>query len=265
MSTPSMSPSSMGAPTTQPFGPASGNLEGFPEAIPVPTWKRVLDVFLLLMVLPVVGPVFLLAAAWVSLVSHGPLLFVQERVGRGGRRFKCFKLRTMQPDCSTASHQQHLKQILASDKPMQKLDTVDPRLLPGAKILRALGIDELPQLYNVFRGEMSVVGPRPCIPYEAQQFQPWQRERFAGLPGMTGLWQVRGKNRTTFLEMIRLDIEYVRTQSLWLDLRILVATPKALMLQLVYALWNRAQTGRQRLSRSQPVPIATADGSGVVG
>lgn len=240
--------------------------EWFPNPIPTPVWKRSLDLLLLLLVLPIAGPVFLMAATWVSLVSHGPLLFVQERVGRGGRRFKCFKLRTMHTGCSTSSHQQHLQQILHSgDKPMQKLDNADPRLLLGAKILRALGIDELPQLFNVLKGDMSVIGPRPCIPYEAQQFQPWQRERFAGLPGMTGLWQVRGKNRTTFLEMIRLDIQYVRSQSLWLDLRILAATPKALLLQLVYATWNRTRSRRGRLSPDGSVPIPTPNGSGVVG
>lgn len=231
----------------------------------VPGWKRVLDLVLLLLVLPIAGPVFLAAAAWVSLVSNGPILFIQERVGRGGRRFNCYKLRTMHTGCSTATHQQHLMQILGSDRPMNKLDNADARLLPGAKVLRALGIDELPQLINVYRGEMSVIGPRPCIPYEAEQFQPSQRERFAGLPGLTGLWQVRGKNRTTFLEMIRLDIEYVRTQSLWLDLRILAATPKALLVQLAYAVWNRAQPARRRSSQNGPVPITAADGSGVAG
>lgn len=119
---------------------------------------------------------------------------------------------------------------------MQKLDTHDPRLIPGARLLRALGIDELPQLINVVRGEMSVVGPRPCIPYEAEQYQAWQRGRFAALPGMTGLWQVRGKNRTTFTRMIELDIEYAKTQSLGLDLMILLATPKAIFDQLANVL-----------------------------
>lgn len=248
------------------FSPRTGvqAVEGFPSCSSVPAWKTIFDLFLVTLALPIALPLFLIAAAWISLVSPGSLFFVQDRVGLGGRRFKCYKLRTMHAGCNTTSHQQHLQQLLAEDKPMQKLDAADSRLVPGAKFLRALGIDELPQLMNVVRGEMSVIGPRPCIPYEAEKYQDWQRERFAGLPGLTGLWQVRGKNRTTFAEMIRLDIEYVRTQSLWLDIRILLATPKAVLLQFVHACWNRVTPAR-RLSSTGPVPIATTDGSGVVG
>lgn len=149
---------------------------------------------------------------------------------------------------------------------MQKLDTHDPRLIPGARLLRALGIDELPQLINVVRGEMSVVGPRPCIPYEAEQYQEWQRGRFAALPGMTGLWQVRGKNRTTFTRMIELDIEYAKTQSLGLDLMILLATPKAIFDQLANVLARKAKASKDSgLSEGEPVPMTTAGESGVVG
>lgn len=148
---------------------------------------------------------------------------------------------------------------------MLKLDQGDPRLIPGARFLRALGIDELPQLINVLRGDMSVVGPRPCIPYEAEQYEPWQRQRFAVLPGLTGLWQVKGKNRTTFLQMINLDIEYTRRQSLGLDLYILLATPKAIFQQLLFALRAKSAKSRRRLSSTGPVPMATAGESGVVG
>jgi hypothetical protein len=164
----------------------------------------------------------------------------------------------MKEGCASSVHERHLERLVAENKPMNKLDTADPRLIPGAKVLRALGIDELPQLLNVVRGDMSVIGPRPCIPYEAQQYQPWQRERFAGLPGLTGLWQVRGKNKTTFTEMIRLDIEYVRRQSFWLDLQILLATPKALFGQLAGAIWNRTRPARNhRLSTPDAVPMTT--------
>jgi lipopolysaccharide/colanic/teichoic acid biosynthesis glycosyltransferase len=243
----------------------TSHAEGYPVPRPIPAWKRPLDLILVFLVLPIAAPLLLLAAAWVSLVSAGNVLFLQERVGRGGRRFACYKLRTMRVNCGSAEHERHLQQLLRADKPMLKLDTRDPRLIPGARILRALGIDELPQLLNVIRGEMSIVGPRPCIPYEADQYQPWQRERFAGLPGMTGLWQVRGKNRTTFLEMIHLDIEYVRSQSLWMDTRILLATPKALVVQLGYAIKNRTNSARRRSSAGRTVPIPSTDSSGAVG
>lgn len=246
-------------------GCIEGCIEGFPAPIPVTIWKRSFDLLLLLVLLPIAGPLLVLAAAWVCCVSKGGPLFVQERVGHGGRRFRCFKLRTMHLGCASKAHERHLEELLRSDKPMKKLDLTDSRLIPGARVLRALGIDELPQLLNVLRGEMSIVGPRPCIPYEAEQYQTWQRERFSGLPGMTGLWQVRGKNRTTFLQMVHLDIEYVRHQSVWLDIQILLATPKALFIQLAYTVWNRTNSVRRRSSPTTPVPIPTTDGSGVIG
>jgi lipopolysaccharide/colanic/teichoic acid biosynthesis glycosyltransferase len=131
----------------------------------------------------------------------------------------------MHVEADTGIHREHLKHLLHSDTPMVKMDSVgDPRLIRFGAILRATGLDELPQLINVVRGEMSLVGPRPCLPYEFELYEPWQHERFATLPGLTGLWQVRGKNRTTFAEMIKLDIQYARTKSLLLDLQILAAT-----------------------------------------
>jgi lipopolysaccharide/colanic/teichoic acid biosynthesis glycosyltransferase len=114
---------------------------------------------------------------------------------------------------------------MESNAPMTKLDTRgDARVIPLGGMLRSTGLDELPQLINVFRGEMSLVGPRPCLPKEYDKHLPWQKERFRTLPGLTGLWQVSGKNRTTFNEMIELDLKYVRTRSLWLDLKILFRT-----------------------------------------
>jgi lipopolysaccharide/colanic/teichoic acid biosynthesis glycosyltransferase len=107
---------------------------------------------------------------------------------------------------------------------MEKLDEYDPRIIPGGRILRKLAIDELPQIFNVLRGEMSLVGPRPCIPYEADEYERWHTHRFTILPGLTGLWQVSGKNKLTFAEMIRLDIAYERNMSLWIDLWIIVRT-----------------------------------------
>ncbi len=180
--------------------------------------------------------------------SPGPVLFQQERVGYRGRGFMCLKFRTMHCGAETVSHQGHLKNLMASNTPMVKMDARgDCRIIPYGKILRASGLDELPQLINVLKGEMSLVGPRPCIRYEVEQYQPWQHERFDAVPGLTGLWQVSGKNRTTFTRMMQLDIEYARTKSPWLDLRIMVMTPVALSVQL----WDTRQQ-----SRTQPRTVA---------
>jgi len=133
--------------------------------------------------------------------------------------------------------------LMGTEAPMTKLDArKDPRLIPLGALLRATGLDELPQLINVVRGEMSIVGPRPCIPYEYELYQPWQRRRFDAVPGLTGLWQVSGKNRTTFNEMIRLDIEYSERLSFWLDLQIILRTLPALWQQ---CLDSRAPKRRQ--------------------
>ena len=136
----------------------------------------------------------------------------------------------MQVNADTKTHQDHFRHLMGTEVPMTKLDARrDPRLIPLGAILRACGLDELPQLINVVRGDMSLVGPRPCIPYEYEAYQPWQRRRFDAVPGLTGLWQVSGKNRTTFEEMINLDLHYVKHKSLWLDLKIIALTPLAIM------------------------------------
>jgi lipopolysaccharide/colanic/teichoic acid biosynthesis glycosyltransferase len=121
---------------------------------------------------------------------------------------------------------------MGSNAPMKKLDsTRDPRLIPCGLILRTLGLDELPQLFNVMRGDMSLVGPRPCVPYEYDSYTAHHRQRFEAAPGLTGLWQVSGKNRTTFEQMIGLDIQYARTQSLMMDLKIIAKTVPAIISQ----------------------------------
>src|ERR1700722_14151888 len=186
-----------------------------------PIWKRMLDVSLVILALPVLIPVTLLIAAIIRLVSKGPILFKQERIGRGGQKFVCFKFRTMHVGAESVSHQGHLHHLIHSDAPMTKMDAHgDKRIIPFGVFLRATGLDELPQLINVVRGEMSLVGPRPCVRYEYDKYLPWQKERFNTLPGLTGLWQVSGKNRTTFDEMIQLDIDYSRSKTLRLDLLI---------------------------------------------
>jgi lipopolysaccharide/colanic/teichoic acid biosynthesis glycosyltransferase len=183
--------------------------------------------------LPVVLPAMLLIVFWIRLVSRGPALFRQERVGQDGRRFVLYKFRSMRLNCGTGRHETYLRHLVKSDSPMIKLDLLaDERLIPGGSLLRSAGLDELPQLLNVLLGEMSLVGPRPCLPQEFAFFSAAQRERFRSLPGLTGNWLVNGKNQTTFSEMNSMDIDYVRTASPLLDLRIMLRTPSALALQM---------------------------------
>ena len=195
--------------------------------------KRALDAFLILLSLPFLIPVLLLLALLIRGGSRGPVLFQQERVGYRGRRFRCFKFRTMFVNADTTTHEGHLEHLMISNAPMMKMDSQgDSRIVRFGRLIRASGLDELPQLINVLRGEMSLVGPRPCLPYEYEKYVPWQKERFETVPGLTGLWQVSGKNSTTFLEMIHLDIRYAKNKTLWWDLKIIVMTIPAMLIQL---------------------------------
>jgi lipopolysaccharide/colanic/teichoic acid biosynthesis glycosyltransferase len=197
-----------------------------------PLWKRSLDIGLILFALPLLIPLTLATCAIIRLVSKGPILFKQERIGRGGEKFLCFKFRTMFTGTNSGSHEGHLRRLIESNAPMTKMDTGgDKRIIPFGVFLRATGLDELPQLINVLRGDMSIVGPRPCLPYEFKYYDPGQYARFSVVPGLTGLWQVSGKNRTTFSEMIRLDIEYSRRRSLALDLEIIFKTAPTVLSQ----------------------------------
>lgn len=206
--------------------------EGNGAAPAIPRWKRVLDWTLILAVSPGLLLVGGLVALVIKLGSPGPVFFRQRRIGYRGREFMLLKFRTMKTDAETHSHREHTRHLIRSQKPMVKLDAhKDPRLVPLAGLLRAGGLDELPQIFNVLHGDMSLVGPRPCLPYEYEVYLPWHRHRFDAVPGLTGLWQVSGKNRTTFDEMIRLDIEYSKRQSLWLDLKIILKTLPALWQQ----------------------------------
>jgi lipopolysaccharide/colanic/teichoic acid biosynthesis glycosyltransferase len=205
----------------------SESLEGQGEGLPA--WKRTLDFAIILLLAPAILFVGCAVALLIKLGSRGPIFFRQQRVGYKGSEFICFKFRTMHVNADTDKHRDHTRDLINSEAPMIKLDGHgDSRLIPLGAALRAAGLDELPQLINVLRGEMSVVGPRPCIPYEYELYQSWQRRRFDAVPGLTGLWQVSGKNRTTFNEMINLDIEYSRRMSLWLDLKIIFKTLPAL-------------------------------------
>ncbi|HZF00397.1 MAG TPA: sugar transferase [Methylomirabilota bacterium] len=205
-----------------------------PNKAGIPRWKRVLDIGLILLASPLLAPLALAVAAVIRLVSKGSIFFRQERIGYCGKKFSCFKFRTMAVGAKSVSHESHLRRLIHSDAPMMKMDARgDSRIIPLGVWIRAAGLDELPQLINVLRGEMSLVGPRPCLPYEFEHYLPWQRARFNVAPGLTGLWQVSGKNRTTFSEMIRLDIEYGRRRNLLLDLEIIFKTLPALLVQML--------------------------------
>jgi exopolysaccharide production protein ExoY len=207
-------------------------------------------------------------AAFIKLVSEGPLFFVQDRIGYRGRRFKCMKFRTMKPHASCKSHQDYMQQLMSADVPMTKLDaTGDPRLIPMGAFLRATGLDELPQVFNVWRGDMSLVGPRPCTSSEYDHYRPEQKERFNALPGLTGLWQVSGKNDTTFSQMIALDIAYVRTQSIGLDLRIMARTIGVLVKQVrrVSKLAKPKAPDLRVAAAERPLPNVLGQPDGVLG
>jgi lipopolysaccharide/colanic/teichoic acid biosynthesis glycosyltransferase len=198
------------------------------------SWKRILDITLILLTLPIWLPVVIVIALWIKIVSPGPIFFRQERVGFRGKRFMILKFRTMKTNVETAIHERHLEQLIQSDRPMTKLDASgDPRIIRGGRFLRATGLDEVPQLCNVLRGEMSLVGPRPCTLKEFQRYQPWQQQRVNAAPGLTGYWQVNGKNKTTFTEMINLDIFYTKNMSLRLDLVIILKTVPSILKQVL--------------------------------
>jgi lipopolysaccharide/colanic/teichoic acid biosynthesis glycosyltransferase len=215
-----------GAAWPQPYSPKE-----FAAALPI--WKRLLDLFVVALLFPFWLPIMTLSALWVAITSPGPVFYRQPRIGFKGRRFMLIKFRTMKVNAETHMHEAYLEHLIVSDRPMIKLDaTGDPRLIFGGKFLRATGLDELPQIFNVLKGEMSLVGPRPCTVGEFERYAPDQRARVNALPGLTGLWQVNGKNQTTFREMIEMDIFYSRNISLSLDLKIIVRTLPAILRQL---------------------------------
>ena len=182
----------------------------------MPGWKSSLDLIWILLSLPIWLPLMLLLMLLTRIASPGPVFYRQKRVGLGGRHFFIWKFRTMKLSAETQTHERYFQELMRSDCPMTKLDAHgDPRLAPFGRILRASGLDELPQIFNVLCGEMSLVGPRPCLPNEFANYEPWQRERMNGLPGLTGYWQVNGKNKTTFNEMIAMDLFYLKNMSIF--------------------------------------------------
>jgi len=224
-----------------------------PLCPPLPAWKRGLDLLLIALTAPVWLPVMTLIAIWVGVTSPGPIFYRQPRIGFRGRRFMIVKFRTMKVNADTTTHERYLEHLMVADCPMIKLDEQgDPRLIAGGKILRAMGLDELPQIFNVLAAEMSLIGPRPCTVREFERFSPPHRERVNAYPGLTGWWQVNGKNQTTFREMIEMDIFYSRNMSLSLDLKILVRTFPAIANQVRYS-WQRLP----RVATRRPSSVRT--------
>ena len=205
-----------------------------------PLWKRGMDIMGAILGLILFSPLMLLISLLIKIVSPGPILFKQERVGFGGKSFPFMKFRTMKVNADTTKHQKYYTQLIngslnrvESEKVMTKLDDSNGDIILFGRILRVTALDELPQLFNVFNGDMSLVGPRPPIFYEVEEYLRWHNGRFDSVPGMTGLWQVSGKNRLTFEKMIQLDVCYSRQLSFWLDIKILLMTPLAIISQIM--------------------------------
>ena len=196
-------------------------------------FKRALDVAGSLLALLLFLPVFLVVAILVKITSRGPVLFCQQRVGQYGKLFTFYKFRSMYADNDPNVHRDYVTKLIEGAKPVQQPNGMyklmnDRRVTRVGRILRKTSLDELPQFINVLVGDMSLVGPRPPLPYEFEKYRTWHRRRVLDIkPGLTGLWQVRGRSRTTFDEMVRMDIRYARTRSLWLDLKIILQTPAA--------------------------------------
>jgi exopolysaccharide biosynthesis polyprenyl glycosylphosphotransferase len=202
------------------------------------TSKRIFDVMVALFGLVIIWPFLGLIAVLILIDSKGPVFYQQVRIGKHGRLFTMYKFRSMQVNADPTIHQAYVSRLIKDNlKPEQvngskqgslKLEA-DPRITRVGRIIRKTSIDELPQLINVLRGEMSLVGPRPPLPYELDVYQEWHKSRLDVLPGITGLWQVKGRNRVSFDEMVRLDLEYIEHQSVWRDMIILFQTPWALI------------------------------------
>ncbi len=201
--------------------------------------KRVIDIAGSAFLLLITSPLLAAIAVAIKLTSKGPVIFQQERVGQFGARFKCLKFRTMYTNNDPKIHQEYVRRFIAGQSGSEKSEpgkpviykiTNDTRVTSVGRFLRKTSFDELPQFWNVLKGEMSLVGPRPPMPYEFEVYETWHRRRVLELkPGVTGLWQVSGRSRICFDDMVRLDLRYSQSWSLWLDLRILIATPRAVI------------------------------------
>ena len=206
-----------------------------------PYWvvKRVMDVTLALLAVIALAPVMLLVAMLIKLDSRGPVLFKQTRIGRGGQPFTFYKFRSMVHNADPEIHRQYVQSLIrngaaseteaAGCSPARFKLTRDPRITRVGALLRRTSLDELPQFFNVLKGDMSLVGPRPPIPYEVTEYTEWQCGRLAVTPGITGVWQVMGRSRVPFDQMVQTDLDYIAQQSFWLDCRILWQTIPAVL------------------------------------
>jgi len=196
--------------------------------------KRVLDVVGALVAILVFSPVMLVVGIAIAVTSPGPAIFRQQRLGKNGVAFVFYKFRSMRTNADDRIHREYVANLIQGNldqinqgdgsQPLYKM-SADPRVTPVGRFIRKTSLDELPQLFNVLKGDMSLVGPRPPLPYEAEKYQSWHLRRvLQARPGITGLWQVEGRSKTSFDDMVRLDLRYIRSWSVWLDLKILLKT-----------------------------------------
>jgi lipopolysaccharide/colanic/teichoic acid biosynthesis glycosyltransferase len=200
--------------------------------------KRCLDIVGSVIALLILAPLMILIAAAVKLTSPGPALFRQARLGQSGKTFTFLKFRSMYAKADPAIHEAYVKSFISNrtDSPAHDEDSqvfkilADPRITRVGRFLRRTSLDEIPQFFNVLVGHMALVGPRPPLPYEFANYQIWHRRRLLAVkPGITGFWQIEGRSRVKFDEMVRMDIAYARTWSLWMDIKILLRTPRAVL------------------------------------
>jgi exopolysaccharide biosynthesis polyprenyl glycosylphosphotransferase len=203
--------------------------------------KRISDIVGSVIALFIFSPFFLIIPILIKISSEGPIFFRQERLGQYGKKFTFLKFRTMYADSDPTIHKEYLKKFISEQKSYEvekngDIETSiykikdDPRVTPIGRFLRKTSLDEFPQFFNVLKGEMSLVGPRPPIPYELENYDIWHLRRILEIkPGITGLWQVKGRSATTFDEMVRMDLRYVREWSVWMDIKILFKTPLAVL------------------------------------
>jgi lipopolysaccharide/colanic/teichoic acid biosynthesis glycosyltransferase len=225
--------SSSSAPATW-RAPAQGTYAILPFELPADegaylrAGKRIVDVIGAALALLVLAPVVLVLAIIIRITTHGPVFYRSKRIGRGGREFTFYKLRSMVNGADR--HRHHLSHLNECDGPVFKISR-DPRVTVVGRLLRTTSLDELPQLWNVIWGDMSLVGPRPPLPEEVSHYQPWQMRRLEVRPGLTCLWQISGRSRIGFEEWMRLDLEYINRRSFRLDLQILLRTIPAVLSQ----------------------------------
>jgi lipopolysaccharide/colanic/teichoic acid biosynthesis glycosyltransferase len=193
--------------------------------------KPLLDYFVATILLILTSPLFLIFAIGIKLHSPGPVFYYQKRIGKDGKPFRMIKFRSMRVNAATTPHKEYVQALIKQNTRPRDLgkDTLkleaDPRITGIGKILRSFGLDELPQLINVLKGEMSIVGPRPPLDYELEVYEDWHKKRFSVLPGITGVWQVTAHNIVSFDEMVQIDLNYIRKANLWLDLKVMLLTP----------------------------------------